>query len=195
MQWNVDDDSSQRAGFPRSNHPWSSLDGILVSCNLNSVSLSLTQNCTICFLIFLSLLAQKLSSLAMLLPILYSFLNLFAGNGIVFANKAVLSRPVNFHFTYALTLIHTLTTLWGMKLFLRFGVFEKKNLPKLAVLPLSAAYVASIVLSNLNLQLNTVSFYTITKILNGPAVMAIEFVLFGEFMPNARMHVTKRSLT
>lgn len=124
----------------------------------------------------------------------------------------------DFHFTYALTLIHTVTTLFGMQGFLRVrarhrprlqaalgtglrpavrrpapaasctvqhapgchvrtrpapplhwrlvqaGMFERKEVPKGKLLPLAAAYVGYIVLCNLNLNLNPVGFYQITKI-------------------------------
>lgn len=75
-----------------------------------------------------------------------------------------------FHFIYALTLIHTLATLLGMQAFAYFGMFEKKKLPKLSIASLAGAYVGYIVLNNLNLQMNTVGFYQISKIAVAPAV-------------------------
>jgi hypothetical protein len=72
----------------------------------------------------------------------------------------------------ALTLIHTLTTLVGMKLFAYLGMYEPKRLSKLSVAPLAASFVGYIVLNNLNLQMNTVSFYQISKIAVAPAVRA-----------------------
>lgn len=86
----------------------------------------------------------------------------------------------SFHFIYALTLIHTLFTLVGMRLFCQMGMFEVKQLPKRAIIPLAGAYVGYIVLNNLNLQMNTVSFYQITKIAVAPAVLVAEFVFFGK---------------
>jgi len=49
------------------------------------------------------------------------------------------------------------------------GMFEKKVLAKKALAPLAAAYVGYIVLNNLNLQINTVGFYQISKIAVAPA--------------------------
>lgn len=43
-------------------------------------------------------------------------------------------------------------------------MFERKEVPKLKLLPLAAAYVGYIVLCNLNLNINPVGFYQITKI-------------------------------
>lgn len=48
-------------------------------------------------------------------------------------------------------------------------MFEKKQLAKKAVAPLAGAYVGYIVLNNLNLQINTVGFYQISKIAVAPA--------------------------
>ena len=92
-----------------------------------------------------------------------------SASGIVFANKAVMTT-FGFHFIYALTLIHTLATLLGMQAFAYFGMFEKKKLPKLSIASLAGAYVGYIVLNNLNLQMNTVGFYQISKIAVAPAV-------------------------
>ena len=102
-------------------------------------------------------------------PIAYGLLNVVSASGIVFANKAVMTT-FGFHFIYALTLIHTLATLVGMKVFAYIGMYEKKKLPKMSVASLAAAYVGYIVLNNLNLQMNTVGFYQISKIAVAPAV-------------------------
>ena len=102
-------------------------------------------------------------------PIAYGLLNVVSASGIVFANKAVMTT-FGFHFIYALTLIHTLATLVGMKVFAYFGMYEKKKLPKMSIASLAAAYVGYIVLNNLNLKMNTVGFYQISKIAVAPAV-------------------------
>ena len=107
----------------------------------------------------------------------FAALNIASSCGIVFANKAVFST-FGFHFTYALTLLHTWVTAGGMLLFLYFGVFQRKKVPLLSLLPLAAAYVGYIVLSNLNLQVNSVSFYQISKIAVAPVVLFVEAVFF-----------------
>lgn len=104
-------------------------------------------------------------------PVAFAILNITTASAIVFANKAVMTT-FGFHFIYALTLIHTLATLVGMKVFAYFGMFEKKKLPKISIASLAGAYVGYIVLNNLNLQMNTVGFYQISKIAVAPAVSA-----------------------
>ena len=85
-----------------------------------------------------------------------------------------------FKFIYALTFIHTITTLFGMKAFAAFGMFEPKTLPKLSIAPLAGSYVGYIVLNNLNLQLNTVGFYQISKIAVAPAVRGLARFCCGQ---------------
>ena len=71
----------------------------------------------------------------------------------------------NFHYIYALTCIHAVTTCAGMWTFSYCGLFETKSLPVLRVLPLAAAFVGYIVFWNLSLQTNPVGFYQLSKIM------------------------------
>lgn len=96
-------------------------------------------------------------------PVLYGALNIVSASGIVFANKSVFAT-YGFKFTCTLTLIHTVFTLVGMRLFLRAGLFQYKKLPQMQLLPLAAAYVGYIVLCNLSLNVNTVGFYQVMKV-------------------------------
>lgn len=52
----------------------------------------------------------------------------------------------------------------AMEVFGRTGVFERKELSMMAVIPLTGAFTAYIALSNLTLRLNSVSFATISKV-------------------------------
>ena len=107
---------------------------------------------------------------------LYLLINILSGTGIVFANKAVFSL-LHFHFIYALTFTHAVTTAAGMALFGAVGLFELKQLPVLQVLPLAAAFVGYIVFWNLSLQINPVGFYQLSKIMITPAVVVLEIFI------------------
>ncbi|CAL5229693.1 g13065 [Coccomyxa viridis] len=115
-------------------------------------------------------------------PIVYGTLNVGVGCGIVFANKAVLSI-FNFKFVYCLTLIHTIVTMVGMWMFAAGGIFEIKRFTAMQVAPLAAAFVGYVVFWNLSLQVNSVGFYQLSKIMVLPTVAALECL------------VTKRRLT
>jgi hypothetical protein len=93
-------------------------------------------------------------------PVAYGALNIASASGIVFANKVVFAT-YKFRYTCALTWIHTLVTLIGMQLFLSAGMFKRKSIPQLQLVPLAAAYVGYIVLCNLSLNINTVGFYQV----------------------------------
>lgn len=141
-----------------------------------------------------------------LAPLMYGAMNIASATGIVFANKTGMvfltcfrslmfsfSSPrtmhavfsiCNFKFTYALTFIHTLVTMGGMQLFLRFGLFEERNVQKSRLFSLAAAYVGYIVLCNLNLNINPVGFYQISKIAVAPAVLLINAIFYGKHSSN-----------
>jgi solute carrier family 35 protein E3 len=70
-------------------------------------------------------------------------------------------QTYQFKFTCALTWVHTALTLLGMQLFLAMGMFKRKQLPTMKVAPIAAAFVAYIVLGNLSLNVNPVSFYQV----------------------------------
>ncbi|KAG2450668.1 hypothetical protein HYH02_004508 [Chlamydomonas schloesseri] len=112
----------------------------------------------------------------------YGAMNVVSASGIVFANKAVF-QTYGFHFTYALTWIHTVFTLVGMRVFAAGGMFQVKSIPQPRLVPLAAAYVAYIVLCNLSLKVNTVGFYQVMKIAVAPTVIALELLMFRRVPP------------
>ncbi|KAK9827987.1 hypothetical protein WJX81_005426 [Elliptochloris bilobata] len=109
-------------------------------------------------------------------PLTYAAFNTFAAVGITFANKAVFS-VFHFNYVYMLTLIHALATVAGMHAFAAAGMFEPKALKPWQVLPLAVAFVGYVVLWNVSLQLNSVGFYQLMKIMTLPAVVLLEYVM------------------
>ena len=59
-----------------------------------------------------------------------------------------------------------------------FNVFKPVKLPVKEVLSISILFVGFLVLGNLSLALNDVSFYQLAKIMTAPMVVLINFVLF-----------------
>eukprot|EP00879_Flechtneria_rotunda_P019748 GHRR01020752.1.p1 GENE.GHRR01020752.1~~GHRR01020752.1.p1 ORF type:complete len:315 (+),score=67.90 GHRR01020752.1:650-1594(+) len=118
-------------------------------------------------------------------PLCYGALNIASASGIVFANKVVFAN-YNFKFTCALTWVHTMFTLIGMRLFLKAGMFIQKQVQPRQVFPLAAAYVGYIVLCNLSLNVNTVGFYQVMKIAVAPTVMFSELLFFKK-VPTAKI--------
>lgn len=113
------------------------------------------------------------------ITVFYVAFNILAAVSIVFANKMVMSI-YNWRYVYALTFLHTCTSWAGMGVFAMLRMYKKKELPKLKVLPLAGAYVGYVVLNNLSLQVNSVSFYQLTKICIAPVVLVMEVALLGK---------------
>ncbi len=117
-------------------------------------------------------MAIDLLSPANLKALAYGAMNVVSASGIVFANKAVF-QTYGFHFTYALTWVHTVFTLVGMRVFASCGMFGVKAIPQRRLVPLAAAYVAYIVLCNLSLKVNTVGFYQVRVPREGPSELRV----------------------
>merc|ERR1719310_2425466 len=60
------------------------------------------------------------------------------------------------------------------------GGFQRKCFPIKYLLAMAASFVGYNALSLANLNVNTVSFYQISKILVTPTVMVVQFFLFGK---------------
>jgi solute carrier family 35 protein E3 len=59
-----------------------------------------------------------------------------------------------------------------------FNIFTPVRLPVKEVVPISVLFVGFLILGNLSLALNPVSFYQLAKIMTTPTVVAINFLLF-----------------
>jgi hypothetical protein len=103
---------------------------------------------------------------------------------IIMLNKRLLGG-VGFKFPIALTLIHYLVTWIGLECCAVAGVFAKRRgrmTPQLWLL--SAAVAGGPALSNISLNLNSVGFYQITKIMVLPACVVGEMIFFGKATPS-----------
>ncbi|KAH0842385.1 Solute carrier family 35 member E3 [Fonsecaea pedrosoi] len=114
--------------------------------------------------------------------VLCVLLNTVSAVAIVFANKIdpqfrkFQIGTAAWHFTATSVLLYVAT----LK---PFSFFKPVRLAVRDVLPLSTLFVGFLVLGNLSLALNTVSFYQLAKIMTTPTVVAINFVLFGTRLP------------
>jgi solute carrier family 35 protein E3 len=107
----------------------------------------------------------------------YGVLNLSSSVLIVIANKLVL-ETYGFSYPAALTFLHMVFTAAGMACMAAWRVYEPKPVPWQHSLPMGAAFAASVALGNVSLQLNSVGFYQLTKLLVPPSVMGVEYVLY-----------------
>lgn len=108
---------------------------------------------------------------------MYGFLNITSSVMIVIANKLVL-HTYAFAFPAALTLLHMVFTSAGITGMATVGMFVPKPISWRHSWPMGAAFAASVALGNISLQLNSVGFYQLTKLLVPPFVMSIEYLLY-----------------
>lgn len=112
-------------------------------------------------------------------PLLYSAFNIAAVTAIVIINKRVF-KTFSFHFPILLLLIHTCVTYIGVRSAACFGAFEIKQLQTRPLIILACSFIFYNALSLMNLNINTVGFYQISKILVTPTVMVLESVFFDK---------------
>eukprot|EP00760_Papus_ankaliazontas_P021365 PhM_4_TR1867/c0_g1_i1/m.6980/K15285/SLC35E3; solute carrier family 35, member E3 len=109
-------------------------------------------------------------------------LNVVASISIVLVNKMVYDW-CNFKYGTLLTFFHFVVTFLGLEVLQRLGVFEVKRIHVPNVVPLSASFCGFVVLTNISLQLNTVGFYQLAKVLTTPVIVVIQTLYYGETFP------------
>lgn len=112
-------------------------------------------------------------------PTLYALFNIISVTAIVVVNKKVFNE-LHFHFPICLVLIHTCITYLGLRSAAAAGFFKMKYTPLQPRLILATSFVFYNGSSLVNLNLNTVGFYQISKILITPMVMAVNYVVYSE---------------
>jgi solute carrier family 35 protein E3 len=99
--------------------------------------------------------------------------NIISSIAIIFLNKYIFSHcQIK---TMTLTAIHMLITSLGLCICLKFNTFTRKTAPFIKVLPLSIAYCAFVVFTNLSLEYNTIGTYQLFKVLTTPVVALISW--------------------
>lgn len=109
-------------------------------------------------------------------------LNIVSAVSIIILNKVLFQ---SWAFAAALTLAHSIATKVTTSALRAFGIFEAKNLPQLSVGKVALCGIMSILLMNINLSLNTVGVYQVSKILVLPATSALESIVYGMTHSNA----------
>ena len=99
--------------------------------------------------------------------------NILSSIGIIFLNKYIFANcQIR---TITLTAIQMAFTSLGLIICLYLNTFVRKPAPLLKVLPLSAAFCAFVVCTNLSLELNTIGTYQLFKVLTTPVVALISW--------------------
>ncbi len=100
-------------------------------------------------------------------------INILASIGIIFLNKYIFSHcQIK---TMTLTAIQMVFTSLGLIICLKMNTFVRKSVPIVKVLPLSIAFCAFVVFTNLSLEYNTIGTYQLFKVLTTPVVALISW--------------------
>ena len=103
----------------------------------------------------------------------------------VFCNKAIFSDPsfgqcqaafASFHFFVTAATLYALSRP-------TFNMFTPKWIPVSNMMPLAVAMAMNIVGMNLSLQISTITFYQITRVLLTPTVAVINFFFYKKSIP------------
>jgi len=112
--------------------------------------------------------------------IIIIIINTLAAVGVVFLNKAVFKYPQFQNAPVSFTCSHflcTSTVLW-IASHRPFNLFEPIRISIIKILPLSIAFCAWVLLNNLSLLYNPISFYQLAKIMTVPCVVVLNFIVF-----------------
>ncbi|KAG8533356.1 uncharacterized protein KY384_002139 [Bacidia gigantensis] len=117
--------------------------------------------------------------------IMWMAINTLATVFIVFCNKAIFSDPSFGQCQAAFASFHFFVTASTLYFASRpqFQMFTPKWIPVASMMPLAVSMAANIVGMNLSLQISTVTFYQITRVLLTPTVAVINFFFYGKNIP------------
>ena len=114
-------------------------------------------------------------------PISYMVLNFCTSILIIWTNK--LAYQYGFKWALTLTVFHFCFTFVGLEICARFGMFERKPLKIMSVVPISAAFCGFVLFNNLSLQYNVVGMYQLMKVMTTPCIVCLQYFLYDTTLP------------
>ncbi|KAL9126171.1 MAG: hypothetical protein Q9217_004733 [Psora testacea] len=117
--------------------------------------------------------------------LMWMAINTLATVFIVFCNKAIFSDPSFGQCQAAFAAFHFFVTAATLYALSRpsFAMFIPKWIPVANMMPLAIAMAMNIVGMNLSLQISTITFYQITRVLLTPTVAVINFFFYKKTIP------------
>ncbi|CAF9926702.1 MAG: hypothetical protein ALECFALPRED_003507 [Alectoria fallacina] len=122
--------------------------------------------------------------------LMWMFVNTLATVTIVFCNKAIFSDKSFSQCQAAFAAFHFFVTAATLYLLSRPSVamFEPRKIPIMNMLPLAVAMAMNIVGMNVSLQVSTITFYQITRVLLTPIVAIINFFFYKKTIPKMAVY-------
>ena len=108
----------------------------------------------------------------------------------VFCNKAIFSDKSFSQCQAAFAAFHFFVTASTLYILSRpaVGMFEPRKIPIMNMLPLAIAMAMNIVGMNVSLQVSTITFYQITRVLLTPIVAVINFFFYKKTIPRTAVY-------
>ena len=100
--------------------------------------------------------------------ILWIFMNILSSCGLILTNKLIMGPPFHFVYVFTLTSIHFFATALTMEVLAFTKLFTRGGLKWTSSLLMSITCALSVGLMNLSLNINTVSFYQLCKLMGVP---------------------------
>ena len=107
----------------------------------------------------------------------YKTFSLLVANITLSISIVIINKWIYRHYAFpnmTLTCIHFIFTTIGLLACEKYGVFQRKSIPILKMLPLAFSFCGFVVLTNLSLQNNTIGTYQLVKTLTTPCVIIIQ---------------------
>lgn len=121
---------------------------------------------------------KSAASPALPLVALYMAFNFLSSVGIINLNKMVF-KEYAFNYPTFLTGLHFIITFAGLIVCNMAGMFQIKRVPLVQIIPLSLTFTGFVIFNNLSLQLNSLGFYQLMKVLTTPSIVVIQLLAFS----------------
>jgi len=108
---------------------------------------------------------------------LFMLFNLVSSPTLIFINKSIF-HDYHYNFATALTCMHFFCTGIGLWCCARMKLFQPKEIPFTALIPLVICNTVCTPLANLSMQMNSLGFYQVMKIAITPCVVAMEYFVY-----------------
>jgi len=122
---------------------------------------------------------------SMITAVSYMALNFCTSILIIWTNK--LAYQNGFKWALSLTVLHFCITFLGLEICARCGMFVRKQLKIMSVVPISAAFCGFVLFNNLSLQYNVVGMYQLLKVMTTPCIVCMQFFLYQVSLPRDQM--------